>query len=100
MRRRLALAGLLACGGCAVLSSVTPIGDGAYMTVVRSNDVNARVEEQRAKALSQAAAFCSERGAALDVIRQAAAPPPPGQAPSAEIDFRCDGERRQAPPRP
>ena len=89
MRRRLALAGLLSCGGCAVLSNVTPIGDGVYMTVVRSNDVNARVDEQRAKALSQAAAFCGERGAALDVIKQVATPPPPGQAPSAEVDFRC-----------
>jgi hypothetical protein len=100
MRRRLALAAVLACAGCAVLSNVTPIGDGAYMTVVRSNDVNARVDEQRSKALSQAAAFCNERGAALDVIKQVAAPPPPGQAPSAEIDFRCEGDRRQAPPRP
>jgi hypothetical protein len=89
MRRRLLLAGMLACGGCAVLSNVTSIGDGAYMTVVRSNDVNARVDEQRAKALSQAAAFCNERGAVLDVIKQVAASPPPGQAPSAEIDFRC-----------
>jgi len=89
MMRGLVLAGVLACGGCAVLSNVTPIGNGAYMTVVRSNDVNARVDEQRAKALSQAAAFCNERGAALDVIRQVASPPPPGQAPSAEIDFRC-----------
>ena len=44
---------LSACAGCAVLSNVTPIGDGAYMTVVRSNDVNARVDEQRARALAQ-----------------------------------------------
>lgn len=99
MRQLLPMA-LLACGGCAVLSNVTPIGDGAYMTVVRSNDVNARVDEQRGKALAQAAAFCKERGAALDVIKQAAAPPPPGQPPSAEIDFRCQDDRRQAPPRP
>jgi hypothetical protein len=100
MRRRLALAAALACGGCAVLSNVTPIGGGAYMAVVRSNDVNARVDEQRAKALSQATAFCNERGATLDVIKQVAVAPPPGQAPSAEVDFRCEGERRQAPPRP
>jgi len=98
--RRLVLAVLSACGGCAVLSNVTPIGDGAYMTVVRSNDVNARADEQRAKALSQAAAFCRERGAPLDVIRQVAAAPPPGQAPSAEVDFRCEGDRGQAPPAP
>ena len=49
MRPRL-IATLLALGGCAVLSNVTPLGDGSYMTVVRSNDVNARVEEQQAKA--------------------------------------------------
>ena len=88
--KRLLLAALLACGGCAAaLSNVTTIGDGAYMTSVRSNDVNARPEEQQAKALSQATAFCQARGAGLDVIRQVAPPPPPGQPPSAEIDFRC-----------
>lgn len=89
MRRRLLLSMALACGGCAVLSNVTPIGDGVYMTVVRSNDVNARVEQQQARALSQAAAFCKQRGADVDVIRQVALSPPPGQAPSAEVDFRC-----------
>lgn len=98
--RRLCSIVLLACGGCAVLSNVTPIGDGAWMTVVRSNDVNARVEDQARKALAQAAAFCNERGGALDVIKQVASPPPPGQPPSAEIDFRCQGGRHQAPPRP
>jgi hypothetical protein len=87
--QRLSLAALLACGGCAVLSNITAIGDGAYMTVVRSNDVNARAEDQLAKALSQATAFCHERAAVLDVIKQVAASPPPGQPPSAEIDFRC-----------
>ena len=80
---------VFACAGCAVLSNVSPIGDGVYMTVVRSNDVNARVEQQQAKAMAQAAAFCGERGASVDVIRQVATPPPPGQAPSAELDFRC-----------
>ena len=100
MWRRLCLASALACGGCAVLSNVTPIGDGASMPVVRRNDVNARVEQQQAKAWSQAAAFCSERGTGLDVIKQVAAPPPPGQAPSAEIDFRCQEDRRQATHRP
>jgi hypothetical protein len=89
MMRRLSLAAVLACAGCAVLSNATPIGDGAYMTVVRSNDVNARVEQEQAKAVAQAAAFCNERGAALQVIKQVALPPPPGQAPSAEVDFRC-----------
>lgn len=87
---RFSLAALLACSGCAAaLSNVTAIGDGAYMTVVRSNDVNARAQEQQAKALSQATAFCQERGAGLQVIKQLAPPPPPGQPPSAEIDFRC-----------
>jgi len=79
----------LALGGCAALSNVSSIGDGAFMTVVRSNDVNGRVADQRAKAMSQAAAFCRERGASVDVVKIVDAPPPPGQAPSAEVDFRC-----------
>jgi hypothetical protein len=80
---------MLALSGCAVLSNVSSTGDGAFMTVVRSNDVNARVEEQQAKAMAQATAFCGERGASVVVIRQVAVPPPPGQAPSAELDFHC-----------
>ncbi|MFL6625628.1 MAG: hypothetical protein ACJ8IK_04340 [Burkholderiaceae bacterium] len=91
--RLLAGAAALACAGCAVLANVSPIGDGTYMTVVRSNDVNARVADQQAKAMSQAGAFCAERGATVDVVRTVADPPPPGQAPSAEIDFRCRGGR-------
>ncbi|MCK9686856.1 hypothetical protein [Scleromatobacter humisilvae] len=89
MRGTFVIVAMLACGGCAVLSNVTPIGDGAYMTVVRSNDVNGRVEDERLRATSQATAFCNERGAGVDVIKTVAAAPPPGQAPSAEIDFRC-----------
>ena len=91
--RALSSVAALACAGCAVLANVTPIGDGAYMTVVRSNDVNARVQDQREKAMSRAGAFCAERGAALDVVKTVADPPPPGQAPSAEVDFRCRGAR-------
>ena len=91
--RIVVLAGALACAGCAVLANVTPIGDGAYMAVVRSNDVNARVQDEQAKAMSQAGAFCADRGATVDVIKTAAEPPPPGQAPSAEVDFRCRGQR-------
>ena len=87
--KAIGLALLLACAGCAVLANVTPIGDGVYMAVVRSNDVNARVDAQQARAMAQAAAFCDERGAGVEVVRQLAAPPPPGQAPSAELDFRC-----------
>jgi putative hemolysin len=87
--QRLFIAAALALAGCAVLSNVSPIGDGVFMTVVRSNDVNARVEEQQARAMSQAAAFCSERGSRVETVRQVASPPPPGQAPSAELDFRC-----------
>ena len=89
MTRSLFFAAMAALGGCAALSNVTSIGDGAYMTVVRSNDVNARVEEQQARALSQANGFCAERGATVDVVKQVATPPPPGQSPSAELDFRC-----------
>lgn len=87
--RILVIAAMLCCGGCAVLSNVTPIGDGAWMTVVRSNDVNARVDDERAKAMSQAAAFCSERGAVVEVVKAVASAPAPGQPPSAEVDFRC-----------
>ena len=87
--RTLFFAATLACAGCAVLSNVTPIGDGAFMTVVRSNDVNGRVADQQARAMSQATAFCRERGAGVEVLKQVAAPPAPGQPPSAELDFRC-----------
>ncbi|MBW8757328.1 MAG: hypothetical protein JF586_06940 [Burkholderiales bacterium] len=91
--RPFALVAMAACAGCAALANVTSIGDGAYMTVVRSNDVNGRVQEQQAKAMAQAAAFCADRGASVDVIKTVADPPPPGQAPSAEVDFRCRGGR-------
>ena len=83
------MASWVALGGCAVLSNVTPIGDGAFMTVVHSNDVNARPDEQRAKAMDQAAAYCKERGSGVDVVKVVAAAPPFGQPPSAEVDFRC-----------
>lgn len=43
MNSRFAVALALACAGCAALSNVSPVGDGVFMTVVRSNDVNARV---------------------------------------------------------
>ena len=89
MTRSAYIASVVALGGCAVLSNVTPIGDGVFMTAVRSNDVNARVEEQRAKAMDQAAAYCKERGSGVDVIKVVAAAPPFGQPPSAEVDFRC-----------
>jgi len=49
------------------------------------------VPDQLAKASAQANAFCADRGASIDVIKVVAEPPPPGQAPSAEIDFRCRG---------
>ena len=39
------------------------------MTVVRSNDVNARVPDQLARAISQAKAYCDERLAAVEVIK-------------------------------
>ncbi len=87
--RSLFFAALLACAGCAALSNVTPIGDGAFMTVVRSNDVNGRVADEQARAMSQARAYCTERHAAVDVIKIVAPAPPPGQPPSAEVDFRC-----------
>lgn len=91
--RPLALAASLACAGCTVLANVTPMADGMYMAAVRSNDVNGRVQEQQARAMSQANAFCAERGATVDVVKTVADPPPPGQAPSAEVDFRCHGGR-------
>ncbi len=78
-----------ALAGCAVLSNVTPIGDGAFMAVVRSNDVNAPADQEKARAMSRAEAFCRDRGSRVDVIQLTAPPPPPGQPPSAEVDFRC-----------
>ena len=89
----IALVAALAGAGCGALSNATPIGDGAYMTVTRSNDVNARPADQQARALAQASAFCAGRGATVDVIKVVAEPPAPGQPPSAEIDFRCRGGR-------
>lgn len=89
MTRLPVIATMLALGGCAVLSNVTPMGEGAYMTVVRSNDVNAPAEGERARAMAQATVFCKERGAGVDVIKLVAVAPPPGQPPSAEVDFRC-----------
>ena len=88
MRSSLIVSALLL-GGCAVLANVTPLGDGSFMTVVRSNDVNARVADQQAKAMSQAEAFCHDRGARVEVLKQVAPLPSPGQPPSAELDFRC-----------
>jgi hypothetical protein len=75
--------------GCAALSDVTPIGPDSFMATSHSNDVNARVDEQRAKVAQSAAEFCAKRGAVVDVIRSVASAPPPGRPPSAELDFRC-----------
>ncbi len=41
--RRILTAATLAMAGCAVLDSVAPIGDGAFMAVVHTNDVDAPV---------------------------------------------------------
>ena len=90
MMRFTIVAAASALAACAALSNVTPIGDGVVMTVVHSNDVNARVGEQREKAMAQAAAYCRERGAGVDVVKVVAAAPPFGQPPSAEVDFRCN----------
>ncbi len=83
------IAALLALGGCAVVANVTPIGNGAFMTAAHSNDVNARVEQETAQAMSQATAYCKERGGTVDVIRIDAPAPTPGRPPSSEVDFRC-----------
>ena len=79
----------IALAGCAVLANVQPIGDGMFMTAVHSNDVNGRLADEKAKAMDQASAYCADRHATLDVTRVVAAPPAPGQPPSAEVDFRC-----------
>jgi hypothetical protein len=76
-------------GGCAALSDVTPIGPDSFMATAHSNDVNARVDEQKAKVTESAAEFCRRRGARVEVIRLDAGAPPPGRPPSAELDFRC-----------
>ena len=89
MKQALWIASMGVLAGCAVIANVTPIGNGAYMTAVHSNDVNARVEQEAAEAMAQATAYCKERGAGLDVIRIDAPAPPPGRPPSAKVDFRC-----------
>lgn len=89
MTRPAFFAATLALGGCAVIAAVTPIGNGAFTTGAHSNDVNARVEQETAQAMSQATAYCRERGATVDVIKVDAPPPTPGRPPSAEVDFRC-----------
>jgi putative hemolysin len=75
--------------GCAVMSDVTPIGPDAFMATAHSNDVNARIDEQKAKVAQSAADFCAHRGGHVEVIRLRADAPPPGRPPSAELDFRC-----------
>jgi hypothetical protein len=75
--------------GCAALSDVTPIGADTFMATAHSNDVNARVDEQKAQVMRSAAEFCRRRGARVEVIRLDAAAPPPGRPPTAELDFRC-----------
>ena len=81
---------LLLATGCAVLSDVTPIGPDAFMATAHSNDVNARVDGQKAKVVQSAADFCAHRGGGhVEVIRLQADAPPPGRPPSAELDFRC-----------
>jgi len=88
MHRLVALA-LLPIAACAALSDVSPVGNGAYLTAAHSNDVNARVDEQRIKVQARAAAFCAQRGARVEAIRLVDAPPPPGQPPAAQLEFRC-----------
>ncbi|MEP6503577.1 MAG: hypothetical protein ABJD97_09615 [Betaproteobacteria bacterium] len=75
--------------GCAALSDVTPIGPDSFMATAHSNDVNGRVDEQKASVAQSAAEFCARRGATVEVIRSIAGDPPPGRPPSAELDFRC-----------
>ena len=75
--------------GCAALSDVTPSGPDSFTTTAHSNDVNARVDEQRAKVVQSAAEFCQRRGASVEVIRLVASDPPPGRPPAAQLDFRC-----------
>lgn len=89
MKQALWIASMGALGGCAIIANVTPIGNGAYMTAVHSNDVNARVEQETAEAMARATAYCKERGAGVEVIRIDAPAPSPGRPPSAEVDFRC-----------
>ena len=80
----------LTLGGCAVIANVTPIGDGAFATAAHSNDVNARVEQETAQAMSQAAAYCKEHGAAVDVRFERAPDRTIGREPDPEADPETD----------
>jgi hypothetical protein len=75
--------------GCAVLSDVTPSGPDSFTTTAHSNDVNARIDEQKTKVAQSAAEFCERRGASVEVLRLVASDPPPGRPPAAQLDFRC-----------
>jgi hypothetical protein len=88
-RKAAAMVILLELTGCAALSDVTPTGPDTYMATAHSNDVNARVDEQKAKVMQSATEFCHRGDASVQVIRLDAGAPPPGRPPSAQLDFRC-----------
>lgn len=89
IQRLLIAAAVLALAGCAALSDVTPTGKDTYMATAHSNDVNARVDEQKAKVMQSASEYCHRGDASVQVIRLEASAPPPGRPPSAQLDFRC-----------
>jgi hypothetical protein len=89
IHRLLIAASTLAVGACAVLSDITPTGKDTYMATAHSNDVNARVDEQKAKVMQSATEFCHRGDASVQIIRLDAGAPPPGRPPSAQLDFRC-----------
>ena len=57
----------------AVTAYLTTDIAAAPWTVVRSNDVNGRVADEQARAMSQAQAYCTEKHANVDVIKIVAA---------------------------
>jgi len=89
IHRLLLASSTLLAGGCAVLSDVSPTGPDTYMATAHSNDVNARVDEQKAKVMQSATEFCHRSDASVQIIRLDASAPPPGRPPSAQLDFRC-----------
>jgi hypothetical protein len=74
---------------CAALSDVSPRPDGSFGISAHSNDVNARVEDERAKVVARARAFCDGRHQAMQLIRADVDKSGFGTPPTSTAEFRC-----------